>query len=221
MNADDTNDLVKYINKRISFFEDDEFKEFQEETLIHKTKEAEYYVKRVLSFEGQETPFSLEFSMKINGESFELPKISYGIDENKVCHIYTIQFGRHRICDIQNELYKKAVNDINSGVHKYRNISPSFVLTFRLFLDLLKERNIKRILIPDFLCFRYKKYFRGKTCVKSDEILSRILNQLTLLCLRMEYQFPFFNISSYPNEVDGYTHINIDEESYTKMLKNE
>lgn len=216
MNADDTNDLVKYINKRIAFFKDDTFAEYKEKTLIHQTSEAEFYVKRTLNFEGQETPFSLEFSMKVNGEMFDLPRISYAFDENNICHIYTIQFGRHRIPDIQNKSYKSAVNNINSGVHKYRNVSPSFVLAFRLFLDLLKERDINKILIPDFLCFRYKRYFRAKTVTKSDVILTRILDQFLLLCQRMEYQFPFFNIFLYANELDSYTHINLDDESYKK-----
>lgn len=220
MTAGDANDLVRYIKKRINFFRCDKFEDFKEETLIFKTRDAEYFAKRTLSYDGQETPYALSFSMKINEDFYELPNISYAIDENNICYIYAIQFGRHRISNVQSESFKQEINKINKGVHKYRNISPSFVLVFRLFLDLLKEKNIKRIIIPDFLCFRYKNYFRGHTCAQSDAILSRIINQFSLLCRRMEYQYPFFNITSYPNELDSNTHITLNDESYIKILSN-
>lgn len=209
MTSSDAQDFVSYIERRTAFFENDHFQEYQNETLLLKDGNIEYYVQNIIEAPGLETPYVLVFSMKKDGVSYPLPLVRYAFDENNVCHLFAIQFGRGRKYAVEDEDYKKIVNRINSGVNKYRNVSPSFVLSFKLFLQLLENYSISEIKVPDFLFGRYKNYFGATTTVKSDEILNRIVNRFLLLMQRVEYQFTGFEVTAYPNDIDSYTHIRL------------
>lgn len=209
MTCSDAKDLVSYIERRTVFFKDTHFTGYQEPTLFLREENVEYYVQKSIEAPGLESPFTLVFSMKVDGKFYPLPLVRYAFDENDVCHLFAVQFGRGRKYIVDEESYKKVVNKINSGIHKYRNVSPGFVLSFRLFLLLLEQCNVSQIKAPDFLFGRYKNYFGSQTTVKSDAILSRILNGFLLLIQRMEYQFKGFKITAYPNDIDSYTHIQL------------
>lgn len=144
-------------------------------------------------------------------------KYNIEIDGNNVCHLFTVQFGRYRNFNVQDKDYKDTINRINKGVKKYRNVSPSFVLTLRLFLDLLRKRNVEKIVIPDFLFSRYKNYYKASTTGRSDSILARILGGFLTLMQRMEYQFDDVEIEYYPNEIDSYTHISLNDEKKKEL----
>ncbi len=220
MTSSDAEDLVKYINNRSYFFSNNHFDEFNCYKLLSKIYDTEFYVKRVLENPGLETPFVLEFKMKIDNLEYSLPLVRYAFDEENTCYLFAIQFGREREYNVQDIRYKQIINKINSGVSNFRNVSPSFVMTFRLFLNILKSYNVDKIRVPDFLYGRYKKYYHAESTYKSDQILSRILDNFILLMQRMEYQFPDFKIEYYPNEIDSYTHITLNiVEGEEKILK--
>lgn len=212
MNSTDAMNLESYIDKRCQFFEDSVFEEFENLMPVATFNEGIICVERVLEEPGLETPFVLEFTIEIDEKIYQLPLVRCAIDEDNVCHLFTVQFGRYRNFDVQDKNYKNMVNKINSGVKKYRNVSPSFVLTLRAFLDILKEHNIKKIVIPDFLFCRYKNYYKASTTIRSDAILSRTLDGLFNLIQRMEYQFDDLDIEYYPNEIDGFTHVTLKDE---------
>lgn len=209
MTYSDATDLTSYIEKRTEFLEDTHFQEYKNPTLFFKDGDIEYYVQNVVDAPGLEAPFKLIFSMKVDGVFYSLPLVRYAFDKNNVCHLFAVQFGRGRLYNVDDEAYKKVVNKINSGVNKYRNVSPSFVLSFRLFLQLLGKYNIFEIKVPDFLFGRYKNYFGAATTVRSNAILTRILDNFLLLIQRMEYQFTGFEVTAYPNDIDSYTHIKL------------
>ncbi len=209
MTYSDAQDLTSYIEKRTTFFSNTHFQEYQKPTLLLREGGVEYYVQYAIDAPGLEAPFKLLFSMKIGDVFYPLPLVRYAFDENNVCHLFSVQFGRGRKYAVEEDTYKKTVNKINSGVNKYRNVSPGFVLSFKLFLFLLEQYNVSKIKVPDFLFCRYKNYFGAQTTVKSDAILTRILDGFLLLIQRMEYQFSGFEITAYPNDIDSYTHIKL------------
>ncbi len=209
MTYSDASDLISHIEKRTEFLGDTHFQEYKNPTLFFKDGDIEYYVQNVVEAPGLEAPFKLIFSMKVDGVFYPLPLVRYAFDKNNVCHLFAVQFGRGRLYNVDDEIYKKVVNKINSGVNKYRNVSPSFVLSFRLFLQLLGKYNISEIKVPDFLFGRYKNYFGAATTVRSNAILTRILDNFLLLIQRIEYQFTGFEVTAYPNDVDSYTHIKL------------
>lgn len=209
MTTSDAYDLAHYINQRSYFFSNKHFSEFIEPKLLVSVNNVNIYVERCVESVGLETPYILAFSIEINGKIYQLPLVRYAIDENNVCHLFAIQYGRKRNYDITDDEDKKIINQINSGVTKYRNVAPSFVIVFRVFLEMLKSNNVNKIVVPDFLFGRYKHYYKAQGTMRSDEILERILDNFLILLKRMEWQFPFFEIESYPNEIDSYTHVKL------------
>ena len=144
MNSTDALDLSSYIDKRCQFLQNDYFKEFDQITPIANFNGNLICVERVIEEPGLETPFILEFTIQIDNNIHQLPLVRFAIDDNRVCHLFAVQFGRYRNFSIQESDYKKELNKINKGVKKYRNVPPSFVLSMRLFLDLLKRYDIDR-----------------------------------------------------------------------------
>lgn len=111
----------------------------------------------------QETPycFNSYFSDIIRGREvvYHLPRISYGIRDNK-CFIYAIQNkeknDKYPIQEKYGQLVRKKMNSLNSGVKKYRNVSPSALTALILFLSILNSYNINDIEVVCDLPIRHQ-----------------------------------------------------------------
>lgn len=103
----------------------------------------------------QETPYGFNSYFEENGSVYYLPRISFGIS-NGVCDIYAIQNKDTKLNKDEkyNLKVKNKFNTINSGVKKYRNVTPSFVIALSLFISYLKENNINHICIKTPLPLR-------------------------------------------------------------------
>lgn len=209
MTISDALDLSKYIDRRSFYFTNNQFSEYDKNQVIANFENGKIYVQRKLESPGLETPFILLFILEINGHFYDLPLIRYAFDENNICHIYAIQYGKDRQCNNKNNEFSSIINKINSGIKKHRNVSPSFVVVFSLFLKILRSYEIDKIVIPDYLFGRYKHYYHNQGTKKSNDVLSRILDKFLILLQRMEYQFDFFTIENFPNEIDSYTHVKL------------
>lgn len=205
----DSLELEKFVDLRTSFLNDNTFDLLEKETIVTTSEingtTVTYSCIKCLEEPGLETPFIIEFYMTINDKKYELPIVRYGIKDNE-CHIYTIQYGKNRVCTKDDERFKRVVNKFNSGIKENRGVSPSFVLSFILFLKLLQESNIKKIVIPDFIYARYKHYYKNSSEEKSDKMLERIFNKFHILLKRMEEQVIGIEVDAYCNEFDSKTH---------------
>lgn len=166
--SSDADDLNKFIETRISFFNDYHLDKLVKPKQIFEYCDVSFYAQREIEAFGLETPYIMTFKMHIAGETFNLPIIRYGINENGICFIYAVQIGRERHCDINNPKYKNIINQVNKGIKEHRGISPSFVLILAMFFKILNDNNINKVVIPDFLFNRYKKYYRANTTIKSS-----------------------------------------------------
>lgn len=103
----------------------------------------------------QETPYCFKSYFKEDSKVYYLPRISYGISKD-VCYIYAIQNkdNSNNKDESYNAIVKDKINCINSGVKKYRNVTPSFVLSLTLFLSYLKENNINKVCVMPKLPIR-------------------------------------------------------------------
>lgn len=94
----------------------------------------------------QETPFYFESYITENDSVYALPRISFGMNGD-ICEIYAIQNKDKNMNKDENYSTRvhKVFSTLNSGVKKYRNVTPSFVVTLILFISLLKENGINKI----------------------------------------------------------------------------
>lgn len=220
LTASDCDDLSIFLEKRISFLQDDHFNDYENSTYIFSHENTTFTAKREIEEFGLETPFIMLFQMNVNGNNYDLPLIRYAIDDKGVCYIYAVQIGRGRVCQNQNPEYKNVVNKVNQGIKENRDISPSFVLVFAMFLKMLKSQNINKIMIPIFLFNRYRKYYKANTVIKSNAILERMIHNITTLVNRADCQIEGFNVKAYPLDIDDYYHIDImDLRSENQMIK--
>ena len=217
MTNTDAEDLTVFIYKRIAFYKNIQFEEFDDKQLVAEKGGVKYYAMRYLEAPGLETPYVMVFYMEYDGVTYNLPLVRYAFDEDGVCYLFAVQFGRDRLVNFAKE-YKDIVNDINTGINKFRNVSPSFVVSLSLFVDMLKDLGITKIMAPDYLFGRYRKYIGASSVTKSNEILQRILNNYLRLLQRMEYQDSGFKITSYPFDCDSYTHITLDSDNPSRIL---
>ena len=96
------------------------------------------------------------------------------------------------------------------------------LLIEKIEYTVIEEENVTKIVVPDFLYGRYRKYYGASSEKKSNMILERILNNFIRLMQRMEMQVDNFYIEAYPNEIDSYTHIIINKEKeLVRTLANE
>ena len=130
--------ILKYIgfyNNKFSNIEGE--KEISVGTIRYKIKKQHI---------AQETPYCFKSYIEKNNSKYALPRISFGIN-NDTCEVYAIQNKDSRINIDQNynQEIKNAFRTINSGISKYRNVTPSFVVTLVLFLSFLKQNDIHKI----------------------------------------------------------------------------
>lgn len=96
----------------------------------------------------QETPFCFNCYFSNNDVVYYLPRISYGIMDGK-CYIYALQNKVKNEKNLEQVMYgekiKKKLNTLNSGVKKYRNVTPSALVSLMLFVSILKQFNINEI----------------------------------------------------------------------------
>jgi hypothetical protein len=221
MTNSDAEDLTAFVNKRAQFYKEDIFRDIVNPQKITNINENDFYALRVLESPGLETPFCMLIKMKNDDHTYELPLIRYAFDDSNTCHIFAVQMGIDRNFNYQDENYKSVINKVNSGLNKYRNVPPNFVLSLALFLKLLNDRDIHNIIIPDYLFGRYRKYFKANTETRSNEILNRILNGFMNLLNRLDLQIDGFDIITYPNDVDSFMRIKINNLSSKNTMLNE
>lgn len=138
-------DLNSFLEKRINFFSLDILK-FKKVSNPCSLGIIEGYVDKQSIL--QETPYCFKSFFKQDGKIYNLPRISFGIDNN-TCYIYAIQNKDTLSEDMQdsnyNELVHRTMRTINSGVKKYRNVTPSFVIALTYFISYLNQNNITNI----------------------------------------------------------------------------
>ena len=196
------NNLESYISKYINFINDISLKDKfgEKKTILGNLK---YSIEKQ-SLQ-QETPYSFKSYFEKDGSKYALPRISFGIS-NEVCYIYAIQNKDSKInTDSKYNLeVKEKLRTINSGISKYRNVTPSFVVTLSLFISFLKENNINKIQIVTPLPIRqmnrdksleHKIKFYSMCGKLSSEELEKFKQEITDKKINDDYNstIKFFN----------------------------
>ena len=172
------NDLESYLLKYINFI-DDKILVYQNSS--KKTELGDLYYCTDSQSYRQETPYCFKSCFKKGDSKYALPRISFGIS-NGICYIYAIQNKDSKInedADYNLEV-KQKLRTINSGISKYRNVTPSFVVALSLFISFLKENGIYKIKVETPLPIRQKnrdmslnqkiKFYSMKADIPKEEL---------------------------------------------------
>lgn len=143
--------IENYVKKYINFLNDDKLININNSKDITDLGLIKYEV--VKQSIKQETPYCFNSYFEKNNQKYYLPRISFGISNNK-CYIYAIQNKNKNIENSYSDLVQKKLNTLNSGVKKYRNVSPSAIASLSLFLSVLKEHNINEFEVVSNLHLR-------------------------------------------------------------------
>ena len=200
---EDFDNPVCFLRKYLNFMKNDKFSDFNEEKTepIESLDNFRLVIKKNQASSLLETPycFNLHLEKEIDNEVviYELPRVMYGIDNNKG-YIYAIQNKKDVNDDERLKKLKRLMYKINSNVEEteefkdYKDnkddyypenitdITLSNLISATAVLSLFKKNNIDNIYIPDFLPVRYftkeeainkrVKYMQDKLSVEELEI---------------------------------------------------
>lgn len=163
-----------YIQKLINFYENklcsDEVTIYNQN--VDSLNNSDILIKDVKQDIRMETPYAFTPILKSHEDEYELPTISYGID-NDICYIYAIQNKQKEINSSYQKKIKRILYKLNGGVLDletdeyldYKNgddyypenisdVSPASILSLSIFLDVLKNAGINKVNVITLLPIR-------------------------------------------------------------------
>ena len=137
----------------------------------------------------QETPYCFKSHLEKNNSRYSLPRISFGINDD-ICEIYAIQ-NKDSIINTDpnyNKEVKEAFRTINSGISKYRNVTPSFVITLILFLSFLKQNDIHKIKVVTPLPIRQANRSEVQKIKINDYLMKGTLDKMSVDTIKKSFE---------------------------------
>ncbi len=172
----DFENIEEFLEKQIDMYKDKTFEKYDEEKKICSLDEIADLVINVRNRDANtwdESPYELCFRVYDDyyiGSNFgkifyELPKIRYGIyehDGEKICRLGSIQ---NNSIDYETDEYaKKKINRLKYKLvdnrEDFEGIEPKKVLSFMIFLKLLKENGINKVEIPAVYILDYNYHLK-------------------------------------------------------------
>ena len=183
----DAQDLEKFLDKYIKFFE-------QSNLFRNNSKYVNDDIGHLVCLISkqsihQETPYCFRSRFEKDDRYYNLPRISFGIKDG-VCYIYAVQNkDKNVITDYNLEYANKVKNNIrtvNKSINKYRNVTPSFVVSLAIFISTMKNYGINKFVAITNLPLRVqnrdmvtKHKIESKSFILKDEELERFKEVIT------------------------------------------
>jgi len=209
----------RFIRRYTNFIRDNTFSQYDELTFLGKYDNSEMLmVQRKQDCYGFETPYFMHFFFTNGKDVYNLPWVRYGISEGekgeKIAYIYALQNMDISPNENYNRQVKNSINKVNTGVKRYRNVTPSAIVTLSVFLGMLENEGIYSIRVPDFLINRYKRLKNINTEKETDTIQRNITDKFLRNFLRLSEQLDNIELQGF----DGFLWVKIDKtkETYNK-----
>ena len=235
----DVFDLVGYVNRYADFVCDETFLNLNAEQGVPlgvvsrevvegtgkktetTTYTANFYAKDMDEYEpGYETPYLMLFWASPVGanvpstEKVIMPFIRYGVEHGDTAYVYAIQ----RRTQQKNDL-EKAVTKICAGsrasVNDFRDVTPSMLCVMASFLGMLNAKGIKKLKVPDLLLHRWGEFWNSDTDEQDTKIQEAATDKFLSVFARLDMQFSGVDIDYYPNEIDSFMHLKLDDEIFS------
>lgn len=158
--------------------------------------------------------FSIKF-IDTNNNEFLMPAVTFSVVDN-TAYVFAVQRSVNHALNVEKSPVEKRLDryfrKINKGVpDELQNISPNALVSFTIFCNYLKSRQITNIVAPDFMPIRYDAkmssiFKSAKSAVEEQEMLEKhdknqcnITNKFMDLLVRYNYHFENTEIDYDPN----------------------
>lgn len=233
---DDFLNPEQYLKRRIDFLESGK-KLLQEPSTSYFLENNKLSCSAKIEKQGimLETPYRFSSIIKKDDLEYELPNISFGI-QNQTCYIYNIQEGKHfKKPEEIEQIIKMNFNKVpvdEEMYHSYyrnklRNVTPSFLMTMAFFLKYIYDHGIETVMVVPYLPIRYQAkkeahqvIAKQKANTKEEElellqqleekqkrIQENITNKFLRLFERLEVMTDMIEVTLQPLEYDDMMHI--------------
>ena len=222
----DFHDIFTYINHRTRLLENPLPTQSFDIGTLNDTTITATIKKNQSQLEG---PYNMEFVARHKNDTYQLPSVTFAIDENKL-YIYAIKYFNKKSYDtIENKEinsvadgklvldteFKEKMNSyfhtITQNSHSKgveRNVSPTSLVSLAMFLSLFKGSEIKEIIAPDFMPMRYaanKEKLITKSYAEPDLLEARLEkhdNDQNNITNKFMYLFLRYNRNFPENEIE-------------------
>ncbi len=196
--TEDLSDIGKYLNKYISYVQDDTFEDFKYPNYLGNFFNDELWAKISSSDVAYETPYYFVFMLRNN--HLILPYVRYGIDngKEKTANILAIQ--TPNAYNPKNDELNKYIKENLPKSKNFRNYNPSHLISFTLFIGILLSKGIKQITIADYLPFRYQRFIleNRKSVDELEDHQKRLTNKEIFTYMRLMEFTDGLEIINYP-----------------------
>ncbi len=197
-------DVSLFFKKFTSFIVNDDLGKLRNLNYIGNVFDDELYVMLKRSELEYETPFCLCFMLRNN--VVELPYVRLGTenrDGKKVAHILSVQTSQSNYINRDNLLnVDKYFKKIIPKEKDFRNFNPSHLVSILMSFGLLKGMGIDRVVVYDYLPFRFNKTVldKGMNEEESENFQRRLTDKNMYTYMRLCSVTEGIEISNYPED---------------------
>ena len=168
--AEDFQDPILYLKKRIAFFEDEKLIDTISNLDLVESEMLKGRIQVTLekSKEVNETPYRIKIKLISNvNEEYELPAIYMGIYENKA-YVYALQNDNEfKVTNSYQKKLKRLLYGIDAGLDvlsetrenygfgNLKDVTSSFVLTANILMGILNKVGVEEVVVPSILITRW------------------------------------------------------------------
>ena len=180
----DFDNIEEFLEKQIEMYKDNTFYNFDEEQRICNLDELDdlvFSIKNKLAKTWDETPYEISFRFyddyyvgRYFGKTYyELPKVRYGIyekDGEKIARVGSIQnnIDRFENDDFASKKINRFKYKLVDNREDFKDLEPNKVLSFMLFIKLLKEQGIDKVELPSLYILDYNYHIKRNRLLDNE-----------------------------------------------------
>lgn len=185
MGINDISNISNFLKKQLQFVKN-RVLDCHELKKVGVFEGYDVFVKTIVNELWDETTRSMVFTIQNNNEIYELPHVLYDIDDDKICYIYGVQSSQNE----KNKHIERKLYQLNKGIDN-PDVHPSKVCSLLLFINELKKKNIKNIIIPSMqvLSFDYHKLLSKEAKKNYEEVIRKKDENPNDIYLKNRYEY--------------------------------
>ncbi len=198
----DALNVEKFFKNYTNFINDSTFNNLKSPRYMGNIFEDELYVMLKRSEILYETPYYFAFMLK--DKFIELPNVRFGISiENgiKVANIIATQSSQRHESLISLDTIQKEIKSYLPKDSYYRFFNPTHLVSLVLTFGIFKGMDINKVVVKDYLPFRYKKVIMDKQLNEEEAYYyqTRLTTKNLITYMRIISNMEDLNIIQYPD----------------------